>query len=86
MSRIPIKIMALVLCVFPVVLQDPKHLLLPACSPNSSGREISFYGVKPDDPVHPTPESPSMASNTINPVHPTPSRKPVRRRSTAMIA
>jgi mono/diheme cytochrome c family protein len=56
MLRIPIKIMALVVCVFPVVLQGSQAPTAGAPAPETQAAT----------------KSPSMASNTINPVHPTP--------------
>jgi mono/diheme cytochrome c family protein len=56
MLRIPIKIMALVVCVFPVVLQ---------------GSQAPTAGV-PAAETQAAAKSPSMASNAVNPVHPTP--------------
>ncbi len=56
MLRIPIKIMALVVCVFPVVLQGSQA---PTARPLAPETQAAA-------------KSPSMASNTVNPVHPTP--------------
>jgi len=56
MLRILIKIMALVVCVFPVVLQGSQA---PTAGP-------------PAAQTQPAAKPPSMASNTVNPVHPTP--------------
>ena len=56
MLRIPIKIMALVVCVFPVVLQGSQA---PTAGPPAPQTQAAA-------------KSPSMASNTMNPVHPTP--------------
>ena len=73
MLRIPIKIMALVVCVFPVVLQGSQAPTAgpPTPQPQAAAKSPSMAS-NTMNPVHPTPESPSMASNTMNPVHPTP--------------
>jgi mono/diheme cytochrome c family protein len=56
MLRIPIKFMALVVCVFPVVLQGSQ-----APTAGAPARETQAAA-----------KAPSVASNTVNPVHPTP--------------
>ncbi len=56
MLRIPIKIMTLVVCVFPVVLQGSQAPTAGAPAPQTQAAA----------------KSPSMAPNTMNPVHPTP--------------
>jgi len=56
MLGIPTKIMALVVCVFPVVLLGSQAPTAGKPAPETQA------GAKP----------PSMASNTVNPVHPTP--------------